>query len=185
MSLFIKLADHGLCDEHAIRAAAYPAALPEVLRDEDLELHGFAAVAEGDIPELKPWQELGSELVEVNGEYKITYSAVESANALAIRAATIADKRYQIETGGIELQGGQIPTDRHTQQVLTAMFLRASADPQYTVRFKTIGGFITLDAAQIIVMANAVHDHVQAAFDRENELLAALENGELVSGEDW
>jgi hypothetical protein len=101
------------------------------------------------------------------------------------RAELIADKRFSVETGGIEVGGASIPTDRHTQQVLTAMYVRAMADENYTVKFKTSNGFVDLVATQIIAIASAVHDHVQAAFDREGELLARLANGEPITPDDW
>lgn len=101
------------------------------------------------------------------------------------RAELIADKRYLVETGGMFAMGVQIPTDRHTQQVLTAMYMRALADSEYTIRFKTGAGFVDLTSAQIVSLAEAVHDHVQAAFSREDELLTAIENGELITPDDW
>ncbi|MCG6541899.1 DUF4376 domain-containing protein, partial [Pseudomonas sp. KSR10] len=38
-------------------------------------------------------------------------------------------------------------------------------------------GFIDLEGQQIIAMATTVRAHVQAAFDREADLLEALANG--------
>lgn len=138
MSIFLKLADQSFCDEHAIRKAAYPAALPEVLRDEDLEEYGFAKVDEGEKPKLKPWQVMAHQLIKHDSQYKLVYSAVDAENAVQIRAATITSKRYEVEAAGIVLNSVPIPTDRHTQQVLTAMYIRAIADSDYTVKFLSL-----------------------------------------------
>lgn len=119
-----------------------------------------------------------------SAEWELTPIEMTEEDNLALRAASIAEKRYEVETAGIYMEG-PVPTDRHTQQVLTTMYLRASTDPNYTINFKTAAGFIVLTSDQIITIANAVHDHVQAAFNRERELLLRLENGEQVSGEDW
>lgn len=101
------------------------------------------------------------------------------------RRELIAEYRYDVETGGVEVAGQLIPTDRHTQQVLTAMYMRALGNPEYSIRFKTESGFVNLDAIQIIAIAEAVHDHVQAAFAREDELLTMIDNGEPITPNDW
>jgi hypothetical protein len=65
------------------------------------------------------------------------------------------------------------------------MYMRALADSNYTIRFKTNFGFVDLSSAQIIALAEGVHDHVQSAFSREDELLTAIENGDLITPLDW
>lgn len=101
------------------------------------------------------------------------------------RRELVAEYRYEIETGGIEVMGQQIPTDRHTQQVLTAMYMRALGNPEYSIRFKTDAGFVNLDASQIIAIAESVHDHVQSAFAKEDELLELIDLGEKITPNDW
>lgn len=125
------------------------------------------------------------DVVEGDGVYSATWVLSDIELTSERRAQLIADKRYTVETGGMFAMGVQIPTDRHTQQVLTAMYMRALADTEYTIRFKTGAGFVDLSSAQIIELAEAVHDHVQAAFAREDELLTVIENGELITPDDW
>lgn len=94
------------------------------------------------------------------------------------QAGLIADARYRAETAGLTVNGIAVYTDRTTQNKLTAAALRASRDPSYTVDWKcSDGSFITLTAAQIIEVADAVGDYVQACYSREAELLTAVADG--------
>ena len=94
----------------------------------------------------------------------------------------IADRRYQVETAGITLNGARIDTSRDSQGLIAGAALAAVLDAQYSVRWKTAGGFITLTAEQILGVASAVRAHVQACFDREAELLAALQGASYETG---
>jgi len=98
-------------------------------------------------------------------------------NSPARCARDIAARRYQAETAGITAEGTHVPTDRDSQALVTGAALAAVLDPNYTCRWKTGEGFVTLAAEQIIAMASDMRAHVQACFDREAELLAALEAG--------
>lgn len=89
----------------------------------------------------------------------------------------IAARRYEAETSGTAVEGMPVNTERDSQALLTGAALQAMLDPAYTVRWKTEGGFVDLDAQQIIGLASAVRAHVQACFDREAELVAAVEDG--------
>lgn len=91
--------------------------------------------------------------------------------------AAIAARRYEAETSGTTVDGMPVNTERDSQALLTGAALQAMLDPNYTVRWKTAGGFVDLDAQQIIGLASAVRAHVQACFDREAELVAAVEDG--------
>lgn len=91
--------------------------------------------------------------------------------------ASIAARRYQAEIAGIDLGGMCIDTGRDGQGLITGAALQAMLDPSYDLRWKTSGGFTDLNAEQIIAVAQAVRAHVQACFNREADLLAALEAG--------
>ena len=57
-----------------------------------------------------------------------------------------------------------------------------------TMQWKTADGFVELTGEQVIGIARAVRAHVQACFDREAELLEALDVGELTDdmlGQGW
>jgi len=79
---------------------------------------------------------------------------------------------------GTTVAGMSIATDDTSQSRITGAALAVTIDPEATVQWKTGAGFVTLDAAQVIAVAQAVRAHVQACFDREAALLAALEADE-------
>ena len=91
--------------------------------------------------------------------------------------ALIAARRWQAETGGISLNGMHIDTGRDSQALITGATVQAMLDPAYSLRWKAPAGFVDLTAEQIIGVATAARAHVQACFNREAELLEALEAG--------
>jgi len=102
--------------------------------------------------------------------------------------AIIADRRWQAEVAGITVNGMRVDTGRDSQALITGAAVSAMLDPAYSVRWKTPNGFVGLEGQQIIDMATAVRAHVQAAFDREAELLEALADGtftEAMLEEGW
>ena len=93
----------------------------------------------------------------------------------AAKLAALADRRWQAEVGGITLNGVPIKTDRESTGKITAAYVQASANPEFSVRWKVdTGVFVTLDAATIIAIGNAVTAHVQACFDNEDVLTTAI-----------
>lgn len=94
-------------------------------------------------------------------------------------ADDIAARRWQAETSGININGLIVETDDRSKLLISGAALDAVIDPDYTMQWKTPGGFVELTGAQVISVARAVRAHVQACFDREAELLAALEDGTL------
>lgn len=110
---------------------------------------------------------------------KMTPAEVEAhlSPVAAIPSVAIASRRYEAETSGTIVDGMPVNTERDSQALLTGAALQAMLDPNYNVRWKTAGGFVELDAQQIIGLASAVRAHVQACFDREAELLEAIDAG--------
>jgi len=97
-------------------------------------------------------------------------------------------RRWKAETAGVTVNGTSIDTGRDSQALITGAAVSAMLDPGYSVRWKTPAGFIDLEGQQIIDMATAVRAHVQAAFDREAELLEALADStftEVMLEEGW
>lgn len=93
-------------------------------------------------------------------------------------AGLIAARRYTAETAGITVFGVPVYTDRTTQNKLTGAALRASRDSSYTVDWKCSNNtFVSLTAEQIVSVADAVGDHVQACYSREADLLEAVADG--------
>ncbi|KAE9639075.1 DUF4376 domain-containing protein [Pseudomonas sp. PB106] len=89
--------------------------------------------------------------------------------------ALIAEQRYVQEAAGVIVNELQIDTSRDSQSLIASTGLSAILDPSYRCNFKTLNGFVEIDAGQILAIAKAVRAHVQACFDRELELLQAVE----------
>lgn len=89
----------------------------------------------------------------------------------------IASRRYAEETRGINVSGFYLNTERDSQSLLTGAALAAYMDSNYTCRWKTSEGFVELDASSLINISHVMRQHVQSCFDREGDLLAALEDG--------
>ncbi|WNW11242.1 DUF4376 domain-containing protein [Pseudomonas sp. DTU_2021_1001937_2_SI_NGA_ILE_001] len=162
--------------------------------DPALGVHGAAWWPEidesGELGDGKKW---GAETLSVDSGRKVVVvkrqqvnmTAAEKAERDAALAAEwlplIAARRYQAETSGIELQGMQVATDDRSKLLINGAALRASREDGYTLRWKTDEGFVDLPGDQVLLMADAVADHVQACFDREAELLAAVADGSITA----
>lgn len=112
----------------------------------------------------------------------------KAEQAKEAQIAAIAARRYVAETAGIEVSGVRIDTGRDSQALITGAAMNAVIDPAYVCNWKTPSGFVQLDAQTLLGVATTLRAHVQACFDREAELLAALEDGtftESMLGEGW
>ena len=84
-------------------------------------------------------------------------------------------RRDQAIGAGVTVAGIMVHTDETSQTRIMGATVAAMLDPDYSVQWKTADGtFVTLSAAQVIGIASAVRAHVQAAFDREAVLRAAV-----------
>lgn len=100
--------------------------------------------------------------------------AAES-EAIAQIPAILAAHRYAAEIGGTNVFGVDVATDRDTQAKLIAVRIMAVEDEDFTVRWKLApGNFVTLDAPDIIQLANAVMAHVQACFEAESQIVDGI-----------
>lgn len=86
-----------------------------------------------------------------------------------------AAKRWAVETGGIVVMGATIRTDEFSQTKILGARVAAKEDAGYTLNWKESDGtFYALNAAQIIAIGDAVRNHVQACFDAEMAVVAAI-----------
>ena len=131
-----------------------------------------------------PGDFLSGEVREEDGHYIRGWIPVElSAEQWADR---IAARRWLAETSGTTVDGTTvdgmpIDTGRDSQGLITGAALAAMLDPAYSVRWKTVAGFVDLTAQQIIGVASAVRAFVQASFDREAVLLGAVADGSITA----
>ncbi|MCO8164805.1 DUF4376 domain-containing protein [Pseudomonas sp. 21LCFQ010] len=93
----------------------------------------------------------------------------------------IAARRYEAEVSGIALGAIPVATDDRSKLLINGAALRASREEGYTLRWKTVEGFIDLSAGQVLAMADAVSDHVQACFDREAALQLTVADGSITA----
>lgn len=92
-----------------------------------------------------------------------------------------AEKRWRVETGGVEIDGIRIATDDRSKTLITGGRIKADADPEHRLRFKVGGSFVSLDAEQIIAISDAVFAHTQAAFDAEDAVIEAIATGTITT----
>ena len=128
-------------------------------------------------PDMIALEYLDSSLIGKRYEGGIWTAPPPAPEPLPDWPALIASRRYDAETAGIDLNGMHIDTGRDSQALITGATVQAMLDPNYSLRWKTVAGFVDLTAEQIIGVATAARAHVQACFNREAELLEALAAG--------
>ena len=92
-----------------------------------------------------------------------------------------ADRRWRLETGGIEVAGVTVATDRGSQAMVAGAHAYLTQAREATIRFKALTGFVTLDAEAVTAVALAVGAHVQACFAIEADVLEAIEAGTITT----
>lgn len=98
-------------------------------------------------------------------------------NSAEGRKERAAARRYDEEIKGITISNMEISTDRTSQALLTGAVTAAQLDPNLTAKWKLKNGHVTLDKTQLDTIAMAVRNHVQACFDREIEIIEAIDAG--------
>jgi hypothetical protein len=84
--------------------------------------------------------------------------------------SALAAHRYATETGGIIVSGIPVLTDDRSKLMINGALAAAQRDENFTTKWKTPTGFVTLGAAQIIAVADAVAGHVNRCFSAESEV---------------
>lgn len=94
-----------------------------------------------------------------------------------------AAARFAKEVGGKFISGALYPTDRDTQNKLTAAAVFAQVDNTQTFRWKLADGTFTgsLSASQMIAVAAAVAGFVNSAFLEEQVVGAAIDAGTITT----
>ena len=116
------------------------------------------------------------------------FAPVTVTEAKAAKKQEIAAARYAAEIAGVAVGGVVVKTDRESQALITGAALKATQDAEYSCTWKAESGFVTLDAATIIIVADAVRSHVQGCFDAEAAkcvLIDAAQTVEDVEAVEW
>ena len=130
----------------------------------------------------KPPKLTGAQVAQWQGEWvKLSEPPAPPPEPAPDWPALIAARRYTAEMSGTTVQGMAIATDDRSQGLITGAALAAMLDAAYSIRWKTTEGFVELTGAQIIGVASAVRGYVQACFDREADLLAAVADGTITA----
>lgn len=108
-------------------------------------------------------------LVEITEEEK--ESILNPAPTQGQLKEYLASYRYNVEVGGISVGSVNIQTDRQSRSDLIAARIKAVEDNTYSVLWKTPAGFVELDASTLILIADAVENHVQNCFRAEKNVL--------------
>lgn len=156
------------------------------LNGEALDYHGADIVMPGPQPTGEWWQSAVRDGVEeINGNWyeKWVLTPTEQPQGWLDQVKSnlldqIAQKRWEVETGGITLPDGtKVDTDRESsQQKIKAAFDEAMKDENYVVNNWKVrkGVFVTLTNAQLRLIGQAVLAHIQACFDKEAALSAQI-----------
>jgi len=145
----------------------------------------------GTAPEYDEWTQrlVGPSLV-LDGDHVDATWTVEDlsaeeiaailAGAKAAKKQEIAAARYAAEIAGVTVGGVVVKTDRESQALITGAALKATQDGTYSCTWKTESGFVTLNAATVLAVADAVRTHVQTCFDAEAAKCALIDAAQTV-----
>ncbi|EEP5311808.1 DUF4376 domain-containing protein [Salmonella enterica] len=89
---------------------------------------------------------------------------------------TLADIRYRKETGGIELEGMKILTDRESQAQLTGAYQSLASGLITQTDWKAADGWMTVTKEQIEPVAKAVATHIARCFAAEKVVSEQIQN---------
>ncbi|TXH38772.1 MAG: DUF4376 domain-containing protein [Rhodospirillaceae bacterium] len=95
----------------------------------------------------------------------------------------LAAQRWEIETGGMQVNGVRIATDDRSKSLINGTKAYLDANPAETVRFKSEAGWLAVDLATITAIFNALGAHIQACFAAEEAVGLRIEAGELITVE--
>lgn len=157
----------------------YPYSIADLQRDNPNTIFGLQEIPWGDYgvvdvaPTPRPDGKSFEQTPVLDGENWVQVWEVEPYTDQEL-LDLITAKRYEKETGGFIFAGSPILSDDRSQSKIIGAALAAIQDPMYTSRWKSQSGFVELNATQLIAMATALRDHVQACFDRESDLMDAV-----------
>lgn len=87
----------------------------------------------------------------------------------------LAALRYEKEVSGITVTGVPISTERgEHRMVMSQLLLTAKGDSEFSIRLKTINGFVTLTASQIISACQAMLHYIASCFAVEDTAIQAV-----------
>ncbi|WP_235918388.1 DUF4376 domain-containing protein [Brucella anthropi] len=92
--------------------------------------------------------------------------------------AYAAQKRWEKENGGIIVGGAQIATDDRSKVMISGARVAAEKEPNFSTEWKAAdGSFLTVNAAMVIAISDAMLAHVSNCFAIEAQVLTDIESG--------
>lgn len=107
-------------------------------------------------------------------EFELTPRSIEEARTgLKARAGS---KRWDVETGGVEIPGfGRIPTGIEDQSRVATSIQGMERAGLIEVDYKLPSGWARLTLAELVEVGKAIATHVEACFARERQLHAEID----------
>lgn len=119
---------------------------------------------------------VGDELRDLTAE---EVAEVEAGRAADL-AAYVNQRRWELETGGIEVAGAPIRTDEKSQAKIQGAFQLAQQDSSVEIDWEAQPGqWVTLDAPTMIGIGLAAARHVQRCFSAARQVGEMVTAGEL------
>ncbi len=96
--------------------------------------------------------------------------------------AYASNKRWEKETGGLNVDGIQVATDDRSKLMIMGARLRAMADEEFTTPWVAADGQVfEINAAQIIAISDLVAAHVNECFTTFATVKAGIAGGTITS----
>lgn len=158
-----------------LRLAHPGTSFPDEISADTLAEYGVQIVTLESAPQVQVGERIEPRSPQlVDGAWRQGWDVIElpleeRRAALRVELARI---RWEHETGGIEVGGLTVPTDRETQAIVDRM-VKAYADGDLTgaISFKRgDGDWVTIDEASARLIKKFGAQHVQACFKRECEI---------------
>lgn len=123
---------------------------------------------------VEPGVEIGDSYI--NGAF--VKNTLVSSSALK---SYLANQRYLLEVGGLDINGFMIDTSRESQAKIASSNLLAQVDPEEPIAFKASNGWVTLDSTTMQNIAVTVGRFVRDLYKAEEEIETRINNGLITS----
>ena len=138
---------------------------------------------------LVSFSESGAVVTNTDTPYASTFmaSTLEDAEKIVIglnrpdMLAELADYRFQFETGGLNVGGLAVKTDRESQAQLSSAFVTLSAGLVPDTDWKGASAWEVVNLDQIKPIAKAVAAHVRGCFRGERLVEAAIKGAQTMA----
>lgn len=163
-------------------------AVGKPITDDQLSDTAWRVLNEGNKPEpeaLKVIEQTG--VAEVEGQWVRVWTKRDMTNEeLAEHKASLKRvakaMRMQRETGGFMLGDMFIESDEKTERRIIGAWAKAKDDSDYSIADWKVGNdFVTLDAATLIAIGDALSAHISQSFTFEKAVNAEIESGDLLT----